>query len=81
MRAAALAHAHGLELSSHLFPEFAAHLPAVSPAGHWLEYLDGSDAILKEPYEIRDGRRVIPDRPGTGFQWNEQAVGKYRIPA
>ncbi|HEX7559626.1 MAG TPA: enolase C-terminal domain-like protein, partial [Usitatibacter sp.] len=35
-RAAALAQAHGIEMSSHLFPEVSAHLLAVTPTAHWL---------------------------------------------
>ena len=71
----------GLELSSHLFPEFGAHLLAVSPTGHWLEYMDWANAILKEPYRIADGHVVIPDRPGAGIEWNEEAVEKYLVRA
>ena len=40
LRAAALAPAHGIEMSSHLFPEVSAHLLAVTPTCHWLEYVD-----------------------------------------
>jgi mandelate racemase len=38
--AAALAGAAGIPLSSHLFPEISAHLLAVSPTRHWIEYVD-----------------------------------------
>jgi mandelate racemase len=40
LRAAALAHAHGIEMSSHLFPEFSAHLLGITPTRHWLEFMD-----------------------------------------
>ena len=43
-RAAALAHAHGMPMSSHLFPEVSAHLLAATPTAHWLEYVDWADA-------------------------------------
>lgn len=79
LRAAALAHANGLDLSSHLFPEFSAHLLAVSPTCHWLEYMDWSNPILREPYQVKDGHVVIPDRPGAGIEWNEDAVKKYLV--
>src|SRR5262249_29948862 len=46
MRAAAIAKAHGLEMSSHLAPEVSAHLLAVTPTCGWLEYVDWADAIL-----------------------------------
>ena len=40
MRAAGLAHAHALPVSSHLWPELSAHLLSVTPSAHWLEYAD-----------------------------------------
>ncbi|MEP7206929.1 MAG: enolase C-terminal domain-like protein [Casimicrobiaceae bacterium] len=77
MRAAALAHGAGMEMSSHLFPEVSAHLLAVTPTCHWLEYVDWAVAILAEPFAIVDSHVVIPDRPGNGITWNEKAVGRY----
>jgi mandelate racemase len=77
LRAAALAHAHGIEMSSHLFPEFSAHLLAVTPTCHWLEYVDWAAPILQEPAVVKDGHVIIPDRPGAGLVWNEEAVKRY----
>jgi mandelate racemase len=79
MRAAALAQAAGLEMSSHLFPEISAQLLAVTPTAHWLEYVDWADAILESPLTIRDGAVLIPEKPGTGIAWNEEAVRRYQI--
>jgi len=79
MRAAALAEAKGIEMSSHLFPETSAHLLAVTPTGHWLEYVDWASAILAEPLQIKDGAALIPDRPGSGVSWNDEAVARYRM--
>ena len=79
MRAAALAQAAGLEMSSHLFPEASAHLLAVTPTCHWLEYVDWADPVLEEPAELRRGSVLIPERPGIGMKWNERAVKRYAI--
>jgi mandelate racemase len=79
MRAAALAQAAGLEMSSHLFPEVSAHLLAVTPTAHWLEYVDWADAVLAEPLSIHQGNVIIPERPGVGITWNEEAVRRYQI--
>ncbi|WP_143300930.1 enolase C-terminal domain-like protein, partial [Candidatus Entotheonella palauensis] len=79
LRAAALAHVHGLDMSSHLFPEISSHLLAVTPTCHWLEYMDWADAILAEPIRIESGHAVIPDRPGCGIAWDEDAVRQYLI--
>jgi mandelate racemase len=77
MRAAALAQGAGLEMSSHLFPEASAHLLAVTPTCHWLEYVDWADAILEEPVRIRDGHALPSARPGLGMKWNEKNVRKF----
>jgi mandelate racemase len=76
-RAAALAAAAGVEMSSHLAPEVSAHLLAASPTGHWLEYVDWANPLLQEPLVIRDGAAIVPDRPGTGVEWDEDAVAKF----
>jgi len=79
LRAAALAAAHRVEMSSHLFPEVSAHLLAATPTAHFLEYVDWADKILAEPLKIVDGFAVVPQRPGNGLAWDAKAVKKYRI--
>ncbi len=79
LRAAALAEAAGIEMSSHLFPEFSCHLLAVTPTRHWLEYVDWAQPVLAEPLRIENGHVVIADAPGSGIAWNEDAVAKYSV--
>jgi len=81
MRAAAICGAAGIEMSSHLYPEFSAHLLRVTETAHWLEWQDWADPILKEPFSLRDGNLEIPDRPGAGIEWNENAVKRWRYDA
>jgi mandelate racemase len=78
-QAAALAAKRRIKLSSHLYPETSAHLLAVTPTAHFLEYVDWADKVLQEPLQIVDGEAVIPDRPGSGIVWNEAAVERYRV--
>ena len=77
MRAAALAQAAGLPMSTHLFPEVSAHLMCVTATAHWLEYVDWANPVLADPLEIRDGHAVPRDVAGSGIEWNEAAVTKY----
>jgi len=77
--AASLAAERKLPMSSHLFPETSAHLLAITPTCHYLEYVDWAAAILAEPLRIVGGEAVIPDRPGTGVAWDEKAVKRYEI--
>jgi mandelate racemase len=78
-RAAELAAARGIRMSSHLYPEVSAHLLTVTPTAHWLEYVDWANAILEEPLRIVDGNAVVSGRPGNGLSWNDEAVRKYRM--
>jgi mandelate racemase len=79
LRAAALAQGAGCEMSSHLFPEISAHLLAVTPTRHWLEYVDWANAILAEPLIVKDSHVIAPSTPGTGVRWNEEAVARYEV--
>lgn len=77
MRAAALAQAAGMEMSSHLFPELSCHLLALTPTCHWLEYVDWAEPILAEPLAVKRSHVVIPETAGTGILWDEKAVKKF----
>ena len=81
LRSAAICGAAGIEMSSHLYPEFSAHLLRVTETAHWLEWQDWADPILTEPFKLKDGNLEIPDRPGAGIEWDEGAVKKYRYDA
>ncbi|HEX2631625.1 MAG TPA: enolase C-terminal domain-like protein [Bradyrhizobium sp.] len=74
LRASALAGAAGVPMSTHLYPEVAAHVMRVTETAHWLEWQDWADPILQKPYPIRDGLLHIPDVAGVGIEWNEEAV-------
>jgi mandelate racemase len=73
-RAAAIAAAAGIPISTHLYPEVAAHVMRVSETAHWLEWQDWANPILRQPYEVNAGKLHIPDVPGVGLEWDEKAV-------
>ena len=77
LSAGGIAHSHGIPISSHLFPEFSAHLLSVTPTRHWLEYVDWAAPILKFPVEVIDGHVHTTDRPGSGIVWDEDAIKKH----
>ena len=79
LRAAALAEAAGVEVSSHLFPEFSRHLMAVTPTRHWLEFVDWAAPILTDPPRVVNGSLAIPEAPGAGIEWDEDAVARYSV--
>jgi mandelate racemase len=76
-RAAAIAAAAGIPISTHLYPEVAAHVMRVSETAHWLEWQDWANPILQQPYEVKGGKLHIPDVPGLGLEWDEKAVAAH----
>ena len=79
MRCAAIAGAAGIPLSSHLYPEVSAHLLRASESTHWLEWRDWAHPFVAQPFEVKDGTVVVPDRPGSGLEWDEAAVSKLLV--
>jgi mandelate racemase len=79
LRAAALAQVAGVPCSSHIFIEVSAHLLAVTPTCHFIEYLDVAAPILAEPLRPVDGALQAPRRPGIGLAWDEDAARRYHV--
>ena len=74
MQAAALGAAHGIRLSSHLWPELSAQLLCVTPTAHWLEYADWWNPVVKEPLCIENGMAQTDGVTGAGVEWDEDAL-------
>ena len=79
MRAAAIAGTAGVPVSTHLYPEVAAHVMRVTETSHWLEWQNWADPILNKPYDISESYLHIPNTPGVGLEWNEEAVSAHLI--
>ena len=77
LRAAAVAGAAGVPVSTHLYPEVAAHVMRVTETAHWLEWQSWAKPILKQPYDVREGELHIPKVPGVGREWAEDAVAAH----
>lgn len=74
LRAAAIAGTARVPMSTHLYPEVAAHVMRVTESAHWLEWQDWLNPLLQSPYRVVDGGLEIPDVPGVGLEWNEEMV-------
>ena len=73
-----LAQAASMPVSSHLFVEASAHVLAVTPTCHWLEFLDLAAPLLARPNAVVNGQ-VTAQGPGLGMEWDEQAVARYLL--
>jgi mandelate racemase len=77
LRAAGIAGAAGIPMSTHLYPEVGAHMLRVTETAHWLEWQTWAAPILQQPYEIKDSHLHIPNTPGVGLEWNEDVVARF----
>jgi mandelate racemase len=73
LSAAGQAEAASLPVSSHIFVETSAHLLAVTPTAHWLEFLDVASGVLTEHTRVAGGA-IVPRGPGLGLEWDERQV-------
>ncbi|GAB3464518.1 L-talarate/galactarate dehydratase [Kineococcus endophyticus] len=73
LRLAALADQAGLDLAPHFAMEIHLHLAATYPREPWVEHFEWLDPLFEERLETVAGRMVVPDRPGLGFTFSEQA--------
>jgi mandelate racemase len=79
LKGASVAATAGVPMSTHLYPEVAAHVMRVTETAHWLEWQDWADPILEQPFRVENGQLHVPDRPGVGLEWNEDAVKAHQI--
>ncbi len=73
LKIAAQADAAGLMLGPHFAMELHVHLAAAYPSEPWVEHFDWLEPLFNERLEIRDGRMLVPTRPGLGLSLSEQA--------
>ena len=73
LRLATLADQAGLDLAPHFAMEIHLHLAAAYPREPWVEHFDWLDPLFNEHLETKDGRMIVPNRPGLGFTFSDQA--------
>jgi mandelate racemase len=81
MRLARVAEARAVPVSSHLSPDYSAHVLAATPTRHWLEYMDWGQDLLADPLVPVKGVTTPRDAPGTGVEWNETAIARCLVDA
>ena len=67
LKLATLADHAGLQLAPHFAMEIHLHLAAAYPREPWVEHFDWLDPLFEERLETKDGRMLVPDRPGLGI--------------
>jgi L-alanine-DL-glutamate epimerase-like enolase superfamily enzyme len=62
----------GLMLAPHFAMELHVHLAAAYPTEPWVEHFEWLEPLFNERLETRDGRMIVPSRPGLGLTLSEQ---------
>lgn len=75
LRIMTMAEGRHMKLAPHFFMELHVHLSACYPHESWVEHFDWLEPLFNERLEIRDGRMLVPTRPGLGLSLSEQARG------
>ncbi|NUT60880.1 mandelate racemase/muconate lactonizing enzyme family protein [Herbaspirillum sp. C9C3] len=73
LKVAGLASHAGLMLAPHFAMELHVHLAAAYPTEPWLEHFEWLEPLFNERLELKDGRMLVPTRPGLGLTLTEQA--------
>lgn len=73
MRLLTLADEAGLDIAPHFAMEIHLHLAACYPRETWVEHFDWLDPLFNERLETKEGRMIVPDRPGLGITLSDQA--------
>ena len=74
LKVAALADHVGVPIAPHFAMELHLHLAAAQPRETWVEHFDWLEPLFNERLELRDGRMVVPQRPGLGLTLSEHAM-------
>lgn len=75
LKVAAMAEQAGLMLAPHFAMELHVHLAATYPTEPWVEHFEWLEPLFNERLETRDGRMLVPTRPGLGLSLSERVAG------
>ena len=79
MKVAAMAEARDVPVSPHIFTEQSLQLCGAIANVNFAEHMPWFVPLFAERMEMADGCLLIPDRPGLGFTFDEEAVARFRV--
>ena len=73
LRLMALSEHRRLALAPHFAMEIHLHLAAAYSGTTWIEHFEWLQPVFNERLQVRDGRMLVPNRPGLGVSLSDQA--------
>jgi len=78
-RAAQLAASVDMPVTTHIFTEHSLPIAGHAPNCTWLEHMPWFAPLFNEGVIVEEGKVALPDRPGHGFTFSEEAVARFRV--
>jgi L-alanine-DL-glutamate epimerase-like enolase superfamily enzyme len=83
-RIAATAASYGITMCPHWFHDLHAHLVAATPNARYVEFFPDDQVLnfrrlIDTQLEHRDGELLLPQSPGLGFGFDDQALRRYAL--
>ena len=78
-KVAGMAEAFNLPVVSHLVPEIHIQLMGAIPNGLTVEYMPWTLKLFEETPKFVDGCLEVPDKPGLGLKFSEDAIKQYAV--
>ena len=77
LKAASTVEAYNLKFSTPI-SEVSSAFNDLTPTAHWLEWVDWANQFCR--IQVQGKNEIhIPEVPGTGIEWNEYNIEKYKI--
>jgi len=78
-RVAAIASAHEIPISTHIFTEHSLSIAGSEAGCVSVEHMPWNQALFNEEIELCEGMIVIPERPGSGFSFDKDAIKRFSV--
>lgn len=78
-KVAGMAEAFNLPVVSHLIPEIHIQLMSAIPNGLTVEYMPWTLKLFEDTPKFVDGCLEVPDKPGLGLEFSEEAFKQYAV--
>lgn len=80
LKVAHMAEAFNVKVAPHFLMELHLSLTCAVPNSLYLEHIPQLRALTLKPIEIVEGEALAPLEAGLGIGWNQDAIGRYRLP-
>ncbi len=78
-KVAALSASYDVPISTHIFTEQSLCIAGSATNCISVEHMPWFEPLFNESMDMEDGDLLIPERPGTGFTFNQDAIARFKL--